>query len=104
MLTNYSINKRLENAFPSIDSLLEYQDDLLHDAYYQIPIHKYQDCDFIIYDEKGNDLYSTSKNIRNQLSSNDLMLIPGYDADTFYSLSIGFDQIEQKKRYYISFY
>lgn len=104
MLTNYSINKRLENAFPSIDSLLEYQDDLLHDAYYQIPIHKYQDCDFIIYDEKGNDLYSTSKNIRNQLSSNDLMLIHGYDADTFYSLSIGFDQIEQKKRYYISFY
>lgn len=104
MFINYQINRRLENAFPSMTTLLEYQDELIYDTYYQIPIHRYADCDFVIYGEKGNVLYSTSKKIRNQLSSDDLMFIADYYGNTFYSYSAGIDQATQKKRAYISLY
>ena len=50
---NTIISWRLDNAFPSIYSLLDYQDALMQDDFSAVPMRKFHGCAFLVFDEDG---------------------------------------------------
>lgn len=83
---NTIISWRLDNAFPSIYSLLDYQDALMQDDFSAVPMRKFHGCAFLVFDEDGRMLYASDNQFKEQLRAEDLWMINEYDSGLYYSV------------------
>lgn len=94
------INNRLEKSFPVLSDLLEYEKELKNDKYSQIPLREFKNCTMIIYDSNQKELYSSNKNISNNINPEDLFFINEY-YNCEYFLVYDFIKKGNQKKYYI---
>lgn len=66
------VHNKLENSFPILENLLKYEDYLKYDEYSKIPLRKFSNCSIIIYDSNKKTLYSSDKNISEEINIEDL--------------------------------
>lgn len=80
---------RLKNAFPVMQDLLAYQDELKNEDYAAIPIHRYNNSSFIVFDAgRGDVLYASDQRIKQNIHYDDLDFINNHDSYLFYDVSI----------------
>lgn len=82
----YSLDQKMQTAFPNIDELLEYRDALETDDYTKIPQKKFSNCSYIIFGENGNPIYASDTKIKDRLTFDDLDVIIDYADNAFYSI------------------
>lgn len=74
--------RAMENAFPTIDQLMEYEKELSNDAYNRIPQNRFKNCSYIIFDGEGVMQFASNKDIRDRITAEDLSQIEGQYSDT----------------------
>ena len=83
---NYISNYILNNSFSTIYDLLNYEDALKNDAFNRIPIQKISGSNFAIYDETLTLLYTSDKNITDNLNPEDIYFINNSANDIYYDM------------------
>lgn len=83
---NTMIAWRLDNAFPSIQSLLAYQDALAGDDFAAIPMRRFDGCAFLVFGEDSSVLYASDNRFKEQLRAEDLWMVNEYDSGLYYSV------------------
>lgn len=83
---NTAIAWRLDNAFPSIYSLLDYWDALTEDDFAAVPMRKFRGCAFLVFDENSRILYASDNQFKEQLRAEDLWMINEYDSGLQYTV------------------
>lgn len=83
---NYISNYILNNSFSTIYDLLNYEDALKNDAFKRIPIQKISGSNFAIYDETLTLLYTSDKNITDNLNHEDIYFINNSANDIYYDM------------------
>lgn len=83
---SYFIYNRLNTAFPSMDNLLEYEDELSAETFSEIPLSHSSQCGFIVFDGDGRTVYATSRELSENINAGDTELIPDYYGAVFYSV------------------
>ena len=83
---NYISNHILNNSFSTIYDLLNYEDALKNDAFKRIPIQKISGSNFAIYDETLTLLYTSDKNITDNLNPEDIYFINNSANDIYYDM------------------
>lgn len=86
VITNILINWKLNNSFMVLDDLLEYEDQLEQENYNLIPIKKFPDCSYAVYDDEGNVVYTTDSKIADIIGKDDLVLINDYNDNSYYNI------------------
>ena len=79
MLFSVAVKAKLANSFPTLDSLLKYDEALRSDDFAAVPYLKFKNCYYIVFNEENQPLYSTNTELQDFLKKTDLQLIP--DAD-----------------------
>lgn len=100
-ISSYLYNENLNRAFPSIDTLLLYEDKLSNDDFSRIPMWKIRNCSFIVFDENGKTIYATDNKIKEDIRSRDLYLINEIGQEYFYSVHENINS-SGNKNYYIN--
>ncbi len=98
---SYCINARLNNALPSMDSILKYEDELKRDRFSDIPPKINKNCSYIIFDSEGKSLYASSKEIAEGVSYDSIRFIREYSKNSFYSVS---KNLNSKSELYYTIY
>ena len=83
---NSFIQIRLNTAFPSIENLLAYEDALKEDSFSRLPSSLSGPCHYIIFGDDGQVIYTTSREISEQISADDISVINSYTCGTYYSI------------------
>ncbi len=78
---------KLNNAFISTDSLVQYSDELMTDDFSGIPAKITKNCSFIVFDDEGKCLYASSKEISEKIPYSALPYINDYMGSDWYSVS-----------------
>ena len=65
---NALISKWLDNAFPSLGTMLQYRDALEQDDFASIPMRRFNGCAFMVFDADSKALYA-SDSIFTQMTS-----------------------------------
>lgn len=78
LLTYLSINWRLNNSFLVLDDFLLYKEKLEYEDYDGIPMSKFPGCDFAIYDENNELIYTTD--------GDDLEFVNDYSGTYYYNI------------------
>lgn len=84
LLFSFAVNAKLNNSFPALDNLLEYDDALQCDDFAAIPYWKFKNCDYIVFNAANEPLFSTSVELKDYLKDRDILLIPDYDNNKYY--------------------
>lgn len=103
LLLKYMNNSILNNALPTMDNLLQYKDKLQRDDYAGIPFWKIRHCEFIVYNNTNQIVYSTKSELDEKLLPADLALIRDYDYKEIYDVSPSVDD-DGKLLYEVSLY
>ncbi len=101
LLLNYLTNSILNNAFPSIDTLLEHRDKLERDDFSNIPYWKFKNCEFIVYDDQNQVIYSTESDLQEKLKPGDTDLIQEYSYTQFFEV---LQRIDENGRIFYEIY
>lgn len=80
-----------------LDDLLKYEDKLKQNEYAKIPLKEFQNCSMIVYDAENKMVYSSNKELGEDIDSNDLDFINAY-YDLEYYIIYNFIK---KNEYYI---
>lgn len=93
-------NYRLDMSFPTIYNLLEYEDVLESEEFSRIPLSRLKNCSFIIFDENRKVIYSTDKEIEEEIRESDFEYINAYANNKYYRV---FDMLKEdgSNEYYI---
>ena len=102
-LANALIAARLDRAFPSIDTLLQYEDALAEDDFSAIPYRRLQGCAFLVFDGDDQLLYASDNKLKEYIRAEDLWMINAADGNLYYSVSQMIDQ-SGNTAYYIALY
>lgn len=84
--TFISINWRLNNSFLVLEDFLKYDEKLASEDYKEIPMSKFPNCDFAVYDENNELIYTTDKNDADIISGDDLEFISDYSGTYYYNV------------------
>ena len=84
ILINIFVNWRLNNSFLVLEDFLKYEDKLKYEDYGGIPMTKFPGCDFAVYDNNNELIYSTDINI--DISGDDLIFINDYSNTYYYNI------------------
>ena len=101
--TNAVVAARLDRAFPTIDTLLQYEDALEQDDFSAIPHRRLQSCAFLVFDGNDQLLYASDNTLKEYIHAEDLRMINPIDGDLYYSVSQMTDQ-SGNPAYYIALY
>ena len=101
--TNAVVAARLDRAFPTIDTLLQYEDALEKDDFSAIPHRRLQSCAFLVFDGNDQLLYASDNTLKEYIHAEDLRMINPIDGDLYYSVSQMTDQ-SGNPAYYIALY
>lgn len=89
-LVLWGINRASENlfdsAFPSMETVLTYADDLEHDRFDALQTQALEHCKIVIFDGDGTRLYASSARAAEKIHASDLDLISEYDEQSFYEV------------------
>ena len=93
-------NYRLEMNFPTIYNLLQYEDVLISEEFSRIPLSRLKNCTIIIFDENKKVIYSTDKDIEEEIKTVNFDYINAYENNEFYRV---FDMLKKdgSNEYYI---
>lgn len=83
---NAMIYCRLNNAFPTMDNLMEYLPQLREETFSGIPLCREGQCGMMVFDSQGRTIYASSRRIGEQISATQIPLIPDYSDNQFYSV------------------
>lgn len=84
---NWYTGAKLNSAFISTGSLVQYGDELSTDDFSGIPAKITKNCSFIVFDDEGKCLYASSKAIRDEIPFSALPYINEYMNSDWYSVS-----------------
>lgn len=85
-------NMFFQNAMPIIDDIMQYEDELKAEDYSAIPIGAMKNSSFAIFDENDKMIYFSSKEIKNDLSQNEMDFVSdNYDGIWFNVLKLNDD-------------
>ena len=96
---NNLVNYYLSNSFPYLSDLLEYEDRLKKDDFNTIPLNKFHNSEFLIYGENYEVLFSTSKELANIITPEQLVFINDYYDESYYMVyekDVGYQIIKGK--------
>ncbi len=96
VIINLVINKNLDNHFLEIGDLLEYKKYLETDSFSKLPLNKFENQDFLVFDEEETIIFSTKAELNQLISSKDLVFINNYQAGEYYEM----DEYQNKKGAY----
>ena len=83
----YYTSMRLADAFPTIDNVLEYENNLLADQFDNIPVNRFRDSYMIVFDDNdGSVVYASDETILDQIFYDDLIFISDYYDYMFFSV------------------
>lgn len=102
-LANALIAARLDRAFPSVDTLLQYGDALAEDDFSAIPHRRLQGCAFLVFDGDDRLLYASDNKLKEYIHAEDLWMINTADGNLYYSVSQMTDH-SGNTAYYIALY
>lgn len=85
IILNIIVNRKLDKAFPVIDDIIN-KEELLNDDYENLKNVKCHNCDFIIYDANNLELYTTNKELSEEIDPSDLEYITDYYSNYYYSI------------------
>ena len=74
------------NAFPSMDTVIEYDDALKQDDFAALQSPELHNSQIIIFDADGARLYASSEKVATKVFASDLSFISDYDESTFYEV------------------
>lgn len=81
-----------QNAMPVIDDIMQYEDELKSEDYSSIPIGIMKNSSFAVFDENDNMIYFSSKDIKENLSQDELDFVSDtYDGIWFNVLKVNND-------------
>lgn len=86
LLTYLSINWRLNNSFLVLDDFLLYKEKLEYEDYNGIPMAKFPGCDFAIYDENNELIYTTDGDVNDIVDGDDLEFVNDYSGTYYYNI------------------
>lgn len=86
VLLGYFIGSKLTLMYPSLEDLLDYRTDLELDEYDHIPLQNFRGCDFIIFDDQQEILYTSDESVSQDLHKEDLQFINDYYTNKIYSV------------------
>ena len=99
IVTYFLINWRLSNSFLVLDDFLEYKDKLEYEDYAGIPMSKFPGCDFAVYDNNNELIYTTDDNTEDAVLGSDLIFVNDY-SNVYYDI-FNYRNKENKKVYKI---
>lgn len=99
IVTYFLINWRLSNSFLVLDDFLEYKDKLEYEDYAGIPMSKFPGCDFAVYDNNNELIYTTDGNTEDAVLGSDLIFVNDY-SNVYYDI-FNYRNKENKKVYKI---
>ena len=83
---HYLVNQRINEAFFTIDDLLQHEDALVHEEYARIPSKNAQNAAYIIFDEDGKTVYASNRTINEKVFYQDMELIGDYHSGHFFDV------------------
>lgn len=86
ILINLFVNWRLNNSFLVLDDFLVYEEKLKYEDYDGIPLSKFPGCDFAIYDNNNELIYSTDLDVNNIVDGNDLEFINDHNGTYYFNI------------------
>ena len=86
ILINLFVNWRLNNSFLVLDDFLVYEEKLKYEDYNGIPLSKFPGCDFAIYDNNNELIYSTDLDVNNIVDGNDLEFVNDYSGTYYFNI------------------
>ena len=86
LLTYLSINWRLNNSFLVLDDFLLYKEKLEYEDYDGIPMSKFPGCDFAIYDENNELIFTTDGDVNDIVEGDDLEFVNDYSGTYYYNI------------------
>lgn len=75
-----------ENAFPSMDTVLEYRGDLAEDRFGALATERLSSCLVVVFDGAGRRLYASSEQAGEKIRASDLTVIGDYEDGSFYEV------------------
>lgn len=78
-VTFETVDRRVENAFPTMETVLEYESDLQQDRFDALPASITKNCEIAVFDGEGNRLYASDAIIAANVSASDLSLLEDYE-------------------------
>lgn len=77
-LFDYFSYKNNVQYFKKIDDIFKYQENLINDQYDEIPNNGLSNCDYVVFDENGELIFTTSNSILNYFTYSDCEVIIDY--------------------------
>lgn len=84
---SYYTGVKLNNAFISMDNVVQYEDQLETDSFADIPARITKNCSIIVFDKDGKTLYASDKKISDKISFASTKYINDYLDEKWYSVS-----------------
>lgn len=85
---NYLVNNKFNHEFPNFDDFIKYEHHLQKDEFSRVPIRKFKGCDYLVFNDENQTIFSTNKDLEDYISGEDLEFISDYNSDATYSLFI----------------
>ena len=83
---NRATEQLFDNAFPSMETVLAYSDDLERDRFDALQSSDLENCRIVIFDSEGTRLYASNAKAAESIRVSDLALISEYDERIFYEV------------------
>ncbi len=88
--SSFLLSLRLDHAFPSLGAFLQYEDELSADDFSAVPLQRFPNCAYLVFDQDGGLLYASDIELRDSIHAEDLWMIP--TEDLYYVVSSATDQ------------
>ena len=85
---------------PTLSDFLQYEDMIFRDNYQEIPMGRFQDCQFVVLDRDGELIYQSNSDVRSHFSSVELQCIEDYNTNSYLAIS----RLKGKKGQYDGYY
>ena len=85
---------------PTFSDFLQYEEMIFRDNYQEIPMGRFQDCQFVVLDRDGEVIYQSNSDVRSHFSSVELQCIEDYNTNSYLAIS----RLKGKKGQYDGYY
>lgn len=85
---------------PTLSDFLQYEEMIFRDNYQEIPMGRFQDCQFVVLDRDGEVIYQSNSDVRSHFSSVELQCIEDYNTNSYLAIS----RLKGKKGQYDGYY
>ncbi len=83
---NAAVQRLFDTAFPSMDTVLAYEDDLERDRFAPLQTSEFSQCQIVVFEGDGTRLYASSDEAGERLRASYLPLISDYEEESFYEV------------------